>query len=120
MMPEEFNLTEDHITLLRRSYVSPELSGVETGAAEIDGKRPYGNSDVDLDVAEILGWADAPGWDDQLDEDGQLPEAWVKKAMELHEQTPVALQIVLSTGSFVPGLYRRSSRYDTTTWELQS
>ena len=28
----------------------------EYGAPEINPKRPYGNSSVELDICEILGW----------------------------------------------------------------
>lgn len=44
--------TADHVTLLARSYW--RMSDCEFGAAEIDGKRPYGNSDVEDDLAEML------------------------------------------------------------------
>jgi len=100
----EFELTAEHIKLLRHSYVMDRLSDWETGAAEIDGKRPYGNSYVAADVITILGWAEAN------DED-EFPEELEDRAMALHSQTPIALQIVLSTGSFEPGLYRQPDPY---------
>lgn len=100
MTNQRFELTEDLIKLLRRSYVSRGLSDVEYGASEINGKRPYGNSDVERDIAEILGW--------EVDDAGPTDEQ-EKKAREIHEQTPTALQIVLATGEFVPGLYEASA-----------
>ena len=50
----EFNLHEDHLTLLRNFYVSWQWC--EFGAPEINPKRPYGNSDVLEDIRELLGF----------------------------------------------------------------
>lgn len=106
MNREMFELTEDHVKLLRASWVNRELSGVEYGAAEIDPKRPYGNSAVEHDIAEILGM------EILADEEGDyIPEATRTRCRELHEQTPTALQVVLSTGSFEPGVYRMVKSY---------
>jgi hypothetical protein len=44
--------TVDHLTLLKQTCW--RMSDCEFGAAEIDGKRPYGNSDVEDDLAELL------------------------------------------------------------------
>jgi hypothetical protein len=49
----EFTVTEDHLKLLRRAYIG--WDDCEFGAPGIDPKRPYGNSDVIGDIAEILG-----------------------------------------------------------------
>lgn len=106
-MDDTFELTADLVKLLRASWVNEELSGDEYGAAEIDPKRPYGNSDVELDIAEELGWL--PGEDGPTDEERA-------RARELHALTPTALQVVLSTGSFEPGTYRRITRYGNR-WE---
>ena len=102
MENKRFELTSDLIILLRNSYVMRRLSDVEYGAAEIDGKRPYGNSDVEGDIADLLGWGA------ERDEYGYLPEEVEARASLLHEQPPMALQIVLSTGSFEPGIYEAS------------
>lgn len=44
--------TADHMTLLRATYWN--WNDCEFGAASMDPKRPYGNSDVDGDLAELL------------------------------------------------------------------
>jgi hypothetical protein len=44
--------TRDHLALLSSAYW--RMSEMEYGAPEIDGKRPYGNSSVEEDLAEIL------------------------------------------------------------------
>ena len=91
-----FTLTQDHITLLSNFCVG--WQDCETGAPEIDPKRPYGNSSVAHDVAEILRWEIK---DDELtDEQGEV-------AMKLHTETETALQIALNTLSFTPGIYEK-------------
>jgi hypothetical protein len=98
-----FDLTEQHVKLLRRMYVG--WQDCETGAPEIDPKRPYGNSSVGQDVAEILS---IPY---QSDEEEGMPEDVYETMLAIHRQTELALQVVLASGSFVPGTYRRSHTY---------
>lgn len=99
-----FVLSDKHIALLRHAYV--EWGDVETGAPQIDGKRPYGNSDVAGDVIKLLF--------------GELPdgagEALRDYALQLHRETETALQIVLATGKFDPGEYVLESGYDSRRW----
>lgn len=58
-----FTVTDQHLALLRRTHIGYD-AWTEFGAPEVDSKRPYGNSNVHLDLAEILGIE--PG----VDEDG--------------------------------------------------
>ena len=99
-------MTDNHLALLRRMYVG--WQDCETGAPEIDPKRPYGNSDVAEDVHEILTGAYC----------GDLTRASQERYIELHRETETALQIVLVTGSFVAGLYENPSDYDVRKWRL--
>jgi hypothetical protein len=103
-----FTVTDEHLRLLRRAYVT--WTNAEFGAPEIDCKRPYGNSDVYSDIAEILGIPE----DEWSDEDmGVLPEAeW--RFLRLHVETGLVLQIALATGEFRPGNYVREDRWDDT------
>jgi hypothetical protein len=96
-----FTLTEEHIKLLSRANVS--WDSCEFGAPAIDPKRPYGNSDVIDDIAEILcierETCPHCGSGEPFDEvDKQRLES-------LHRETETALQIILSTKSFIPGKY---------------
>lgn len=93
----DFQMTENHLKLLRRSYVRRRLSDVEFGAAEINGKRPYGNSDVLRDVAEIIGIP--------LTEDGEfVTRADEDRCAQLHSETPLALQEFLRNAVYtLPG-----------------
>ncbi len=94
----EFTLTEDHVKLLRHMYVG--WGYAEYGAPEIDPKRPYGNSNVEHDIAEILGWEFVETVDGPMMTPGQ-PE----RAAEIHKETETALQVVLRVGAFEPGVY---------------
>ena len=94
-------LTEDHVKLLRRACVEWD-DGAYDGAPAFNIKRPYGNSYVAGDVCEILGWTPAHKCDHCGNEWSEAQEA---KALEIHRETETALQIVLASGSFEPGIY---------------
>jgi hypothetical protein len=98
----EFTITDDHLKLLERMYVG--WDEMEYGAPAIDGKRPYGNSDVEADIAEILGWPEP-------DEDGEMPDGQRERAERIHAEMGLVLQIGLSTGSFHEGRYVNKSQY---------
>jgi hypothetical protein len=105
---DTFDLTGDLVKLLRASVVDRELSEWEYGAAQIDPKRPYGNSDVERDIATTLGWIPDSA-------DIEVEDEMRARAKALHAQTPMALQVVLESGSFAPGRYERK-RY-VGTWQ---
>lgn len=118
MREKTFTLHEDHITLLRKMYVGWQYC--ETGAPEIDPKRPYGNGDVARDIIEMLDWKDLDNMEDEESDDFYESDEYEElryQAMTLHEQTEIALQIILQTGSFVVGDYVNKSEYGLQ-WEL--
>lgn len=98
-MNQTFTLTEEHIKLLKNSYTC--WFDAEYGSAAIDPKRPYGNSSVDEDIAEILG---IKGTEDSYGEI-DFSDADISRIRKVHSETETALQIVLNTLSFVPGEY---------------
>lgn len=101
MANTRFVLKEEHILLLQS--MCWEYTDCETGAPAVDCKRPYGNSDVPFDVAEIL--------DVTLPEDND--DAYREKIdeiMQFHYESHTALEIILSTQSFKPGVYETTSR----------
>lgn len=109
----EFELTEAHVTLLRRAYVRWE--DCEFGAPAIDCKRPYGNGDALTDIAKLLhpefrSMREGAQMDWMEDNEARL--------RAVHEETETALQIVLVTGQMQPGRYVRSSSYDRRGWRL--
>jgi hypothetical protein len=99
---QEFELRPEHIKLLRAAHVT--WYEIEAGAPAIDGKRPYGNSDVARDVIDEVG--ERMGW--ERDEDNCTPRQWREQkeaAIRLHQEMNMALQVVLNTGTFESGTY---------------
>jgi hypothetical protein len=106
----EFTVTEDHLRLLRQTYVFWDET--EFGAPAIDAKRPYGNSNVFGDIAEILDMPESE-WSDE-DGNPSLDAEW--RFLRLHVETAIALQIALITGEFRTGRYVRDDEYDDRSW----
>lgn len=108
-----FTLTEDHLKLLQRMYVG--WQDCEYGAPEIDPKRPYGNSNVEEDICEILAWN---RMDEAQEEEDYYPyrEDLRKKALLLPKEMEIALQIILCTQQFLPGKYIKTYSYDDRSW----
>lgn len=77
------------------------------GAPAINPKKPYGNSDVERDIAEIL---DAPDSDWEWDEDDEyldLTPGAREHFTRLHVETMIVLHIVLAARDTRPGRYFR-------------
>lgn len=116
----EFTVTEQHVTLLRHAWVEWNL--MEFGAPGIDGKRPYGDSDVLADIARVLGEGpEGCGTRDDWGRDwDDVQRDWLEEHSErlamIHGEVGVALQIGLATGRFEPGDYVKTEKYDQTTW----
>lgn len=107
-MTEKFEVTEDHLKLLRHAYVN--WNPMETGAPSIDPKRPYGNSNFGVvkDISRIL-----LGKELTSDE----PEHEQDELLRIHGETQTALQICLSTGKFEPGWYEKENEFDSRSWK---
>jgi hypothetical protein len=106
----EFTVTDEHLRLLRRACVFWEEG--EFGAPSIDSKRPYGNSNVYGDIAEILGVPDSDWADEELNP--SLDAEW--RFLRLHVETAIALQIALATGEFRTGRYVRDDEWGGNRW----
>lgn len=98
-MKKRFELKEEHLKLLRNMNV--RWDECEFGAPAIDYKRPYGSSNVYKDMAKILG---IRGFEDS-EEETSFSREQVILMENLHRENKVALQIVLKTGKFEPGIY---------------
>lgn len=105
---KSFELKQVHLDLLKRMYV--DWDDCEFGAPCIGCKRPYGNSDVLDDIAEIIKLKKKDNWDFE-------EENWTEEAedmmIDLHKQMQVVLQIVLCCLSFKLGWYEKTSEYGT-------
>ena len=109
--PETFIITEDHLKLLQRLYMETEDDdwfGVITSGY----KRPFGNSDIASDMADILGI-------EKIEVDGgeeYLPIGTSERMRDLFKELGTALQICLVTQKFEVGTYQKSSEYDRRSW----
>lgn len=111
-MRKEFTLTKTHIELLSKVYVA--WDDCATGAPCIDPKRPYGNSNVIKDMYVIL-----TGKEDWYDLSSEIQSELQSEYLELHGELETALQIILYTKSFVPGIYEEERMYGNE-WKLIS
>lgn len=93
MRIERIEIKEEHLKLLKRCYVC--WYDAEFGAPAIDPKKPYGNSSVEYDIAEILGW----------EYNNELTEEQYTEANKLHNELEKVLQICLSLATFETGIY---------------
>jgi hypothetical protein len=103
---DRFTVTEEHLRLLRRAHVSWDET--EFGAPGINPKRPYGNSNVLADIAEILDVPDSEWLD--ADEEPTPDAEW--RFLRLHVESAIALQIGLAIGEFRTGRYTRGHEWD--------
>jgi hypothetical protein len=88
----EFTVTEDHLKLLRHARATTGDPGEGyNGAAGIDAKRPYGNSYMERDIAEIL---DAPDedWEYENGEKTDVTDEAEERFRRLHIETMFVLQ----------------------------
>lgn len=98
MTNKEFEVTEDHLKLLKRMYIGWE--DCEYGAPAVDCKRPYGNSSVAHDIYEILEW-EVP-----VDEYGDPDISYSdERARVIHLEMQTVLQILVNNLSIKPGKY---------------
>lgn len=97
-----FEVKQEHLKLLRNAIIRWE--DCEFGAPAIDCKRPYGNSQVLSDIAEILGIKPAKVNPFDKDEFG-FSEEQEDMMNQLHRETVTVLQIAVSTGKFEVGIY---------------
>jgi len=102
----EFELTQDHITLLRAMNFEHNLDLEWPGSPTVDCKRPFGNSGHGAirDMSEILD-RDVPDYDDEA------YNKWKQEIEEIWSETATALNVILSAESFKPGLYVKKIGY---------
>lgn len=111
-----FTITEDHLKLLPHLYIG--WQNCEFGAPEVDPKRPYGNSFVYGDIAEILG-IKAKETDFEEDYDGSdFEDDDIRRMEDLHAGLEIVLQIICSTATVQAGSYvKRPKRGMPDAWE---
>lgn len=106
-----FELKEEHLKLLRNMTV--RWDDCEFGAPIIDPKKPYGNSCVYEDIANILGIEGFKDSDDEISFSKEQEDLMDK----FHKETGMTLQIVLITGKFEAGIYEADEYLNN--WKLK-
>ena len=110
---EYYRLTQEQVNLIRHMHFdwAPGSEIGYEGGPCINPKRPFGNSNIEGDVWEIV---DPRPWDEmhKEDEDEDEEVAWERQEQEQraafdrwYRTLGHALQVVLSSGSFEPGIY---------------
>lgn len=110
----KFTIEDKHIKLLKGMNV--EWDDCEFGAPCIDPKRPYGNSDVFGDIAEIIGLKKKGNYDYKT---GEWKDNVCDELYKLHREMMIVLQIILSTGQIKKGTYVKVEKYGYESWKLK-
>jgi hypothetical protein len=95
---KRLKVTENHIKLLKELYIGWE--DCEFGAPCVDCKRPFGNSDVYGDMAEILGIKLA-----NQEENFELYEKQIYSLSKGYKELQDCLQILCKNLSIEVGEY---------------
>jgi hypothetical protein len=112
-------MSDAHLKLLRHANVG--WNECEFGAPSIDCKRPYGSSSPYKDMFDVVygkpvGKVSVGGKEYAIDvDDWEMPDDVTDELAKLHHELETALQIVLVTGQFKPGLYVAEGYND---WKL--
>ena len=94
-----FKLTMTHIKLLRRLVVFYDHSSM-LGAPAVSKSRPYGNSAILDDIAEIVGMKKPNPGEGETWSDEQL-----MTLLKWHYETARALEVFLAAARIKPGIY---------------
>lgn len=117
---EVVSVRPEHLILLRNANVSD--AGSYTGTPGLDPKRPFGNSDIEADMLELLLPDLYARYRSELDTgDEDLAEEMLGGLREdfrrlLAELTGV-LQVCLDNQSFETGVFRRPRYSFAESWE---
>jgi hypothetical protein len=109
---DTFVIGEEHLKLARRMFVG--WQDCETGAPEIDPKRPYGNSDVPGDIHELLTGEFVDG------DEVVLNRAQKQEYLALHQTMETVLQIMLvhaGEAILAGDAFVKTERYNDTSWK---
>lgn len=104
MTTKRFEITKDHLKLLKRMNVFDIENPMD--APMINQKAPYGTVDIAGDVLEILGHEKGLS--------GEYPQQQRNQAAIVHDQMSIVLQILLRLGEIRTGEFKRVP--DTDRW----
>lgn len=109
-MSKELIVTENHLKLLKNLHI--DWDDTEFGAPCVNPKRPFGNSDVFADMAQILGFKLAD-YEKQAEKYDKQCDSLIKGYHELQE----CLQILCTNLKLEPGKYALENEYDAKSWK---
>lgn len=96
---KELKVTKNHIKLLQNLHIGWE--SCEFGAPGVDCKRPFGNSDVFGDIAEILG-IKLPDDEEDYEEYEKITDNLRKGYQELQDCLQILCQfLTIDVGTYV-------------------
>jgi len=111
-----FTVTEEHLKLARRANLVDWVHA-EFGAFSQDPKRPYGNSNVYGDMADILGLLtpdrEADVAEGEVMAEDVMTEEQLETCDQLHGDMGRVFTIAAQTGAFKMGVYETE---DDFTW----
>jgi hypothetical protein len=84
-------ITETHKRMLKRLQIQWEREGRGIGRLGIDSKRPYGNSRVHEDIAELAGMRKL-----DYEKDESYTEVEIAKMRQLHQDMAAILKQLIS------------------------
>ena len=96
MKISRFVITEEHIKLIKRAYTG--WNDCEFTSPGMNCKRPFGNSDVFMDMAEILGIS-------PINDYGEYSTKDIDYMLKLYEELEIVLQIMFRTLQLTTGTY---------------
>lgn len=101
-----FTVTPAHLTLLKRLSFVHDWGDYYVGGAAVSRRRPYGNSDIYGDLAELAGIPE-PNWDEGED----WTEPQIQHMLGLHYDMAQVLNLAVEMypEPLTPGLYARKS-----------
>lgn len=107
--PKRFEVTEQHLALLPHLWFNYN-DYCEFGAPEVDPKRPYGNSDVYGDLAEILKLE--PVSVNEYDE-SEFSDAQRADMLRVHKEMQTVLNILarVAIDGIATGWYATGTAY---------
>lgn len=115
MKQEQFEITEQHLKLIQRMYMEHDTYAF-LGGPSTDFKRPFGNSDIEQDIGEILD-IEPEGIDEYDSEVKVYTEAQQEKFREIYKDVAKALQICMNLQKFETGIYQQIKSYNTRDWK---
>lgn len=101
---QKFTFKQEHLDLLQTASVGAWTWGNFSKVIGFGGSRPFGNSDVWHDMAEILK-RPMPNFDD-VDE---WPKGFVEEMEQLYYELEFALAVILNRQSFELGTFYKTT-----------